>query len=199
MIIRLLYHKLIVQSLSHVWLFATSWIAAHQASLSFTISPSLLKFMSTELAMPSNHLLLCCLLLLLLSIFPSIRVFSNELALCIRWPKYYSFSISPSNEYSGFISFRIDWSSCCPRDCQESSPTPQFESISSSALSLLYGPTLISIHDDWKTIALTIYHVSIPPHTPLPSSLPPNIEQSSLCYTVGPRWFFILNISVCTC
>ena len=84
---------------------------AHQASLSFTNSWSLLKLMSIDLVMPSNHFILCCPLLLLPSIFPSIRVFSNELALHIRWPKYWSFSysISPSNEYSGLISFRIDW------------------------------------------------------------------------------------------
>ena len=85
------------------------WTAAHQGSLSFTISRSLLKLMSIESVMPSNHLILCGPLLLLLSIFPSIRVFSSESALCIRWPKYWSFSISPSNEYSGLISFRIDW------------------------------------------------------------------------------------------
>ena len=83
--------------------------AACQPSLSFTVSWSLRKLMSIELVMPSNHLILCHPLLLLPSIFPSIKVFSNELALCIRWPKYWSFSISPSNEYSGFISFRIDW------------------------------------------------------------------------------------------
>ena len=100
-----------VQSLSHVPLFATSWTAARQASLSFTISWSLFKFMSTESEMPSNHLILCHPLLLLPSIFPSIRVFSNELALGIKWPKYWSisFSISPSSEYSGLISFRMDW------------------------------------------------------------------------------------------
>ena len=102
-----------VQSLSHVWLFATQWIVAHQASLSFTNSRSLLKPTSIESVMPSNHLILCCPLLLLPSIFPSIRVFSKESVLCIRWPKYWSFSfnisISPSNEYSGLISFRIDW------------------------------------------------------------------------------------------
>ena len=87
------------------------WTAAYQASLSFTISGSLLKFMSTESVIPSNHLILCCPLLLLPSIFPSIRVFSNESVLCIRWPKYgsFSFSINHSNEYSGLISFRIDW------------------------------------------------------------------------------------------
>ena len=102
--------------------------------------------------MPSNHLILCCPLLLLPSIFPSIRVFSNESALCIRWPKYwiFSFSISPSNEYSGLISFKIDWFPCCPRTSQESSPTPQFKSISSSALTFLCGPTLTSVHDYWK-------------------------------------------------
>ena len=98
-------------SLSHVRLFATPWTAAHQASLSITNSWRLLKLMSIELVMPSNHLILCCLLLFLPLIFPSIWVFSNESVLCIRWPKYrsFSFSISPSNEYSGLISFRIDW------------------------------------------------------------------------------------------
>ena len=101
----------VVQSLHHIQLFVTPWTAAHQASLSFTISWSLLKLMSIESVMPPNHLNLCRPLLLLPSVFPSIRVFSNELALCIRWPKYwsFSFSISPSNEYSGEISFRIDW------------------------------------------------------------------------------------------
>ena len=101
----------VVQSLSHVWLFATPWTAACQASLTFTISWSLLKLMSIELVMPSNHLILYCSLLLLPSIFPRIRVFSNVLALRIRWPKNWSFSFSnsPSNEYSGFISFRVDW------------------------------------------------------------------------------------------
>ena len=89
--------------------FVTPWTAAHQASLSFTISQSLFKLMSIELMMPSNHLTFCCPLLLLLSIFSKIRVFFNELALHIRWPKDCSFSISPSNEHSGLISFRIDW------------------------------------------------------------------------------------------
>ena len=98
-----------VQLLSRVRLFATPWIAACQASLSFTIPWNLLKLMSIELVTPSNHLIFCCPLLLLSSIFPSIRVFSNESALHIKWPKYWSFSISPSNEYSGMISFRIDW------------------------------------------------------------------------------------------
>ena len=101
----------VVQSLSHVRLFATPRTATHQASLSFTISLRLLKLMSIESVMPSNHLILCHPLLLLSSIFPSIRAFSNKSALCVKWPKYWSFkfSISPSNEYSGLISFRIDW------------------------------------------------------------------------------------------
>ena len=100
-----------VQLLNHVWLFATPWTAAHQASLSITNSQSLLKLISIELVMPSNRLILCHPLLLLASIFPSIRVFSNESVLWIRWPEYwsFSFSISPSNEYSGLISFRKDW------------------------------------------------------------------------------------------
>ena len=100
-----------VQSLCCVQLFATPWTAARQASLSITNSWSLLKLMSIELVMPSNYPILCYHLLLPLSIFPSIRVFSNESALRIRWPKYWSFSfnISPSNEYSGLISFRMDW------------------------------------------------------------------------------------------
>ena len=100
-----------VQSLSHVRLFATPWTAAHQTSLSVTNSWSLLRFMSIESVMPSNHLILCHSLLLLPSIFPSIRVFPNESVLRIRWPKYwsFSFSISPSIGYSGLISFRMDW------------------------------------------------------------------------------------------
>ena len=101
----------VVQSLSHVWLFATPWTAACQTSLSFTISLSLLRLMSIESVMPSNHLILCLTLLLLPSVFPSIRVFYSELALRIKWPKCwsFSFSISPSSEYSGLISFRINW------------------------------------------------------------------------------------------
>ena len=100
-----------VQLLSRVQLFATSRTAARQASLSITNSRSLFKLMTTESVMPSNHLILCHPLPLPLSIFPSIRVFSNESALCIKWPKYWSFSLSinPSNEYSGLISFRMDW------------------------------------------------------------------------------------------
>ena len=100
-----------VQLLSHVQLFATPWTTAHQASLSITNCSSLLKLMTIESVMPSNHLILCCPLLLLPSIFPSIRVFSNESALHITWPKYwsFSFSISPSNEHPGLISFKMDW------------------------------------------------------------------------------------------
>ena len=100
-----------VQLLNHVWLFATPWTAAHQAFLSITNSRSLLKLISIESVVPSNHLILCRPRLLLPSLFPSIRVFSNESVLRIRWPKYCScsFSISPSNEYSGLISFRMDW------------------------------------------------------------------------------------------
>ena len=100
-----------VQSLSHVWLFAIPWTAAHQASLSITISWSPPKPMSIQSVVPSNHLILCRPLLLLPSIFPSIKVFSNESALCIRWSKYwhFSFNISPSNEHPGLISFMMDW------------------------------------------------------------------------------------------
>ena len=106
-----LHYIIAVQLISHVWFFATPWTAARHAPLSFTVSQSLLKFMSSESVMPSNHLILCRHLLLLPSIFPSIRVFSSELALRISWPKHwsFSFSISASNEYSGLISFRIDW------------------------------------------------------------------------------------------
>ena len=101
----------VVQSLSHIWLFVAPWMAACQVSLSFNVSQSLLKFMSIKSVRPSNHFILCCPLLLLPSIFPSIRVFSKESVLCIRWPKYWRFifSISPSNEYQGLISFMMDW------------------------------------------------------------------------------------------
>ena len=114
---------------------------------------SLLKLMAIESVMPSNHLILCHPLLLPPSILPTIKVFSNESVLCMRRPKYwsFSFSISPSSEYSGLIFFRMDWLDLlAPRDSQESSPTPQFKSINSSALSFLYSPTLTSIHDHWK-------------------------------------------------
>ena len=110
--------------------------------------------MSTESVMPSNHLIFCCPFLLPPSISPSIWVFSNKLVLRIRWPKYwsFSFSINPSNQNSGLIFFRMDWLHlfACRRDSQESSPTQQFKSINSLALSFLYSPTLTSIHDYWK-------------------------------------------------
>ena len=103
--------SVVFQSLGHVWLFAIPWTAIRQASMSFTISQSFLKLMSIESVIPLNHLILCHPLLPLPSIFLSIRVFSSESALCIRWPNYwsFSFSINPSSEYSGLISFRIDW------------------------------------------------------------------------------------------
>ena len=119
---------------------------------------SLLKLMSIESVIPSSHLILCRPLLLLPTIPPSIRVFSNESTFRIRRPKYwsFSFSISPSNEHPGLISFRMDWLDllASPRDSQEFSPTPQFKSINSSALSFLHSPTLTSIHNHWKNHSL---------------------------------------------
>ena len=142
-----------VQSLSCVQLFATPRTAARLASLSITNSRSLLKLTSIESVMPSNHLILCCPLLPPL-IFPSIRVFSNESVLRIRWPKYwsFSFSISPSKEYSGLISFRMDWLNllAVQGTVKSLSPTLQFKSINTLVLSFLYSPTLTSIHDYWK-------------------------------------------------
>ena len=143
---------IVVQLFRHVGLFATPWTATCQASLSFTISWSLLKLMSIESVMPTNHLVLCCPLPLP-SIFPSIRVFSNESVLHIKWPKdwTFSFSISPSNEYSGLISFRMDWLDLLAvQGTLKSLLQHQFKSINSSILSLLYGPTLTSIHEYWK-------------------------------------------------
>ena len=143
-----------VQSLSCVQLFETPWTATHPASLSITNSQNLLKFMPIKSVMTSNHLILCHPFLLLSSIFPNIRVFTNESVLHIRWLNYwsFSFSISPSNEYSGLISFTIDWfeSPCSPKDTQESSSTSQFKSINSLVLSFLYTPTVTSMHDNWK-------------------------------------------------
>ena len=151
------YYFISVQLLSRVLLFAAAWTAAHQAFLSITNSQSLPKLMSIELVMPSSHLILCRPLLLLPSIFPSIRVFSNESALCIRWPKYWSFSfnISPSNEHPGLISFRMDWlDPLAVQGTLKSPPIPQFKSINSLVLSFLYSPTLTSIHDHWKNHSL---------------------------------------------
>ena len=148
-------HRIIssVQSLSRVRPFATPWTGACQASLSITNSQSLLELMPIESVVPSNHLIFNHPLLLPPSVFPSIRVFSMESVLHIKWPKFWSFrfSISPSIEYSGLISFRMDWLDLLAvQDTLEFSPTPQFKSNSSLALSILYGPTLTSIHDYWK-------------------------------------------------
>ena len=143
-----------VQSLSRVWLFVIPWTTACLASLSIINSRSLPKLMSIESVMPSNHLILCRPLLLLPSLFPNIRVFSNESALCIRWPKYWSFSfnIIPSTEHLGLISFRMDWLDllAVQGTLKESSPTPQFKSTNSSVLSFLYRTTLTAIHHYWK-------------------------------------------------
>ena len=144
-----------VQSPCHVCLFATPWTVARQASLSITNSWSPPKLMSVEVVMPSNHLILCHPLLLLPSIFPSIRVFSNESVLCIRWPKSWSFSlsISPSNEYSGLIS-KMNWLDLLAVQGTLKSPTPQFKTINSLTFSFLYSPILTSIHDYWKNYSL---------------------------------------------
>ena len=128
-------------------------LTAHQLPLSSTISQSLFKFMSIESMMLSNHFILCHSFLLLPSVFPSIRVSSSESFLHIRWPKYwsFSFSISPSNEYSGLISFRMDWLGLLAvQGTLKSPPTPQFKSINSSVLSFLYGPILPFICDHLK-------------------------------------------------
>ena len=143
----------VTESLSCVWLCDPMDYIAHQAPLSSTVSRSLLKFTSIESVMPSNHVILCHPLLLLPSVFPSIRIFSHESALHIRWPKYwsFSFSISPSSEYSGLISFRIDWLySLQSKGLSRVFSNTTVQKHHSSALSLLYGPTLILIHDYWK-------------------------------------------------
>ena len=141
-----------VQLLSHVRLFATPWTAAHQASLSITNSLSLPKLMSIESVMPSNHLILCLPLLLLPPISPGIRVFSNESVLCIRWTKYwsFSFSISPSNEHPGLISFRMDGLDLLAVQGTLKSLLQHHRSKGFSVLSFLYSPTFTSIHDYWK-------------------------------------------------
>ena len=143
--------SVVVQLLGPVWLFVTLWTVARQGSLFFTISWSLLKLMSIELVMPSNHLILCRFLHFLSSVFPSIRVFSNESNLCMMWPKYWSFSNSPSNEYSGLIFFRTDWFYllAIQRLSRVFSSTT-IQKHHSLALILLYGPTLTSVHDYWK-------------------------------------------------
>ena len=169
------FPRIVVQSLSCVQLFVTPWTATCQASLSFTISWSLPKLMFIELVMPSNHLILCCPLLLLSSIFPRIRVFSSELAVRIRWSKYWSFSISPSNEYSGLIFFRIDGFDLLAVQGTLKSllEHQELKIISSSVLSLFYFPALTSLHDYWKN------------H---------NFYQSKPCFLCScfPAWMFSL-------
>ena len=145
-----------IQSLSCVWLFATPWTAAHQASLSSTVSQNFLKLMFIESVTPSNHLILCHPLLLLPSIFPSIRVTSNESAPCIRWPKDWSFSfsisISPSSEYSGLISFRIDWFDLLAVQGTLKSLLQHHRSKASILwCSFFFMVQLISGYDYWKT------------------------------------------------
>ena len=149
----------VVQVLSLVKLFATPWTAGWQASLSITNSWSLLKLMSIESMVPSNHLILCHPFLLLPSIFPRVRGFSSGLALCIRWPKYWCFglSISPSSEYSGFLQDWLVWSPWCPRNSQECSPA-QFKNLNSSGLSLLYGPPFTPVCDYWKNNSFDYKH-----------------------------------------
>ena len=144
----------VVQSLSPVQPFVTPWTAAHQSSLPFTISQKLLKLMSIESMMPSNHLIICPPFLILPSIFPNIRVFSNESALCIRWRKdwSFSFSISLSSKYSRLISFRIDWFDlfAVQGTLKSLLQHHSLKASISSALTLLYGSTFISVHDYWK-------------------------------------------------
>ena len=143
-----------VQSLSRVRLFATPWIIARQASLSITNSWSSLKLIDS--VMPSSHLILCRPLLLLPPIPLSIRVFSNESILCMRWPKYWSSVLTSfqRNPRADLLQNGLAGSPCSPRDSQESSPTPQFKSINSSALGFLHSPTLTSIHDHRKNHSL---------------------------------------------
>ena len=147
-----------VQLLSRFRLFATPWTTACQASLSITNSQSPPKPMSIESLMPSSHLILCHPLLLLPSIFPSIRVFSNKSALCIRWPKLLEFQLQHQSFQwilrTDVLKDGLVGSPCCPRDSQESSSTPQFKSINSSTLSSLYSPILTSIPDHWKNHSL---------------------------------------------
>ena len=146
-----------VQSLSRVRLFATPWIAAHQASLSITKSQSSLKLMWLKSVMPSSHLILCHPLLLLPPIPPSIRVFSNESTLRMRWPKYWSFSFSiiPSKEIPGLIYFRMDWLDLLAvQETLKSLLQHHSSKASSPVLSFLHSPTLTSIHDHWKNHSL---------------------------------------------
>ena len=157
-------------------LFTTPRTAACQASLSFTFSWKLLKLMSIESVIPSNHLILCCPLFLPPSIFPSIRGFSNESVFCIRWPKYWSFSFNISaNVYSGLISLGLTGlTSLLSKDCQESSPAPQLKGINSSALSLFYCPALMSIHNYWENHNFDYTDLYRQSKTPLQNSKSPN-------------------------
>ena len=142
-----------IQSLSFVWLFATPWTSARHTSLSITNSQSLLRPMSIKLVMPSNHLILCPPLLLSSSVFLNIRVFSNESVLCIRWPKYwsFSFSISASNEYSGLISFRMDWLDLLAvQGLSRVFSNTKVQKHQFFGTQLSYSSTLTSIHDYWK-------------------------------------------------
>jgi len=144
-------HLSVVQLLSCVWLFVTPWNAARQASLFFTISWSSFKLMSIELVMLSNHLILCHFLLFLSLVFPSISVFSNESSLCMMWPKYWSFSNSPSNEYSGLIFFRTDWFYLLAiQGLSRVFSSTTIRKHHSLPLILVYGPTLTSVLDYWK-------------------------------------------------
>ena len=149
-----------VQSLSSVRIFVTPWIPARQASLFITISQSSLRLMSVESVMPSSHLILCCPLLLLPPILPSIRVFSNESTLRMRWPKYLELQLQhhsfQRNPRANLLQNGLVGSPCSPRASQESSPTPQFKTINSLALSLLHSPSLTSIHDYWKNHSLDL-------------------------------------------
>ena len=144
------------QSFSHVWLFTTPWIAARQASLSITNSRSSPKLMSIESVMPSSHLILCHPFLLLPPIPPSIKVYSNEPTLLMRWPKYwsFSFSISPSNEHPGLISFRMDWLHLFAVQGTLKSLQHHISKASILWLSFLHSPTFTSIHDHWKNHSL---------------------------------------------
>ena len=146
----------VIQSLSRVQLFVTPWTTVHQASLSFITSQSLLRFMSIEPVMTSNYLMVCHPLLLLPSILPSNRVFSSESALCITWPTYWCFSISPSNEYSGLISFRIDWFDLAVQGTLNS--LLQYHNSKASVLqySGFFMGQLSHLYDYWKNIALAI-------------------------------------------
>ena len=147
--------SVVVQLLSCVWLFVTPWNAARQASLFFTISWSLLKLMSIELVMLSSHLILGHFLLFLSSVFPSISVFTNESSLCTMWPKYWSFSNSPSNEYSGLIFFRTDWFYLLAvQELSRIFSSTTVQKHHSLALILLYGQTLTSVHNYWKNHSL---------------------------------------------